>query len=62
MAGSAYKNSSEVKAPSPGKVKSPSSTPEEALQNAGGMPPEKKEEAIFQENMPKKAPGAVHGV
>lgn len=62
MAGPAFKNSSEAKAPSPGKVKSPSNTPEEALQNAGGMPPEKKEDKIFEENMPKKAPGAVHGV
>lgn len=43
-------------------VFSPSSSPEEALKNAGGMPPEKSEDQIFKENSPKKAPGAVHGV
>lgn len=63
MSSSSYtEKSSGVKAPSPGKVKSPSSTPEEATQNCGGMPPEKNEKQINEENSPKKAPGAVHGV
>lgn len=57
--------SSGAKVPSSGKVKSPSSTPEEALANCGGMPPEKTETGkggINETNSPKKAPGAVHGV
>lgn len=46
-------------------VFSPSSNPEEALKNAGGMPLIKTEDGkggIFDTNMPKSAPGSVHGV
>jgi hypothetical protein len=54
-----------AKVPPKSKVNSPSNTPEEALANAGGMPPEKTEtgkNGINESTNPKRAPGAVHGV
>ncbi len=42
-------------------VFSPSRNPAEALKNAGGMPPEKNEDAIFKENSPKRAPDVSRG-
>lgn len=50
--------------PTPKNFHSPSSNPEQATANAGGMPPVKTEEQINKANDPKArgfAPGAVHG-
>jgi hypothetical protein len=59
------KNSSTASAPSSGKVKSPSNTPEDQATTLGGFPPEKTEVQINDANDPSKrkpAPDTVHGV
>ena len=43
-------------------VISPSNTPEENLKNLGGMPKSLYVDQVDKENLPKKAPGAVHGL